>query len=200
MHKPLPERGWYWATLILSSITIVGLVFAFWELIENRFFRDLDYVSLHYLYISRGVTASILLATWAGWFVTRQRRVAEEQLRQSNERYRGLLENSPGAVALYDRDLRVVEWNASAERLYGWTRQEVCNAPLPTLLSGRESEIRGLLASVEHGVAVLDHEDVRQSRAGEPIEVQLSLLPFHERGRLYFLEVTSDIRERVRLR
>ena len=69
MHKALPERGWYWATLILSSITIVGLVFAFWELIENRFFRDLDYVSLHYLYISRGVTASILLATWAGWFV-----------------------------------------------------------------------------------------------------------------------------------
>jgi hypothetical protein len=64
---PLPqERRWFWVTLILSSTTIIGLVFAFWELIENRFFRDLDYVSLHYLYISRGITASILLATWAG--------------------------------------------------------------------------------------------------------------------------------------
>ena len=83
---PLPqERRWFWVTLILSSTTIIGLVFA-WELIENRFFRDLDYVSLHYLYISRGITASILLATWAGWFVTRQRRLADEQLRKSHER------------------------------------------------------------------------------------------------------------------
>src|ERR1700757_3457024 len=109
---PLPqERRWFWVTLILSSTTIIGLVFAFWELIENRFFRDLDYVSLHYLYISRGITASILLATWAGWFVTRQRRLADQQLQKSHERYRGLLEASPGAVVLYDRDLTVLEWN-----------------------------------------------------------------------------------------
>ena len=82
MDKSHQERRWFWITLMLSSISIVALVFAFWELIENRYFRDLDYVSLHYLYISRGITASILLATWAGWFVTRQRRVADEELRK----------------------------------------------------------------------------------------------------------------------
>ena len=113
MDNCLQERRWFWTTLVLSSVTIVALVFAFWELVENRFFRDLDYVSLHYLYISRGVTASVLLAIWAGWFVTRQRRIAEAQLRKSHERYRGLLEASPGAIVLYDRNLCVLEWNAS---------------------------------------------------------------------------------------
>jgi hypothetical protein len=61
-----PGATLVWGSLILSSTTIIALVFAFWELIENRFFRDLDYVSLHYLYISRGITASILLATDSG--------------------------------------------------------------------------------------------------------------------------------------
>jgi PAS domain S-box-containing protein len=200
MNNTLHERRWFWVTLILSSTTIVALVFAFWELVENRFFRDLDYVSLHYLYISRGVTASVLLAIWAGWFVTRQRRIAEAQLRKSHERYRGLLEASPGAVVLYDKNLRVQEWNASAERLYGWTRVEIFGHQLPTCMGDRETELRQFLRQVEAGEAVLDRETVRKNRQGEEIEVQLSLLPFREGGHLYFLEVTADIRERVRLR
>ena len=84
-------RHWFWATLVLSSISIVALVFAFWELVENHYFRDLNYVSLHYLYISRGIASSLLLASWAAWFVLRQRRMAERELRRSRERYRGLV-------------------------------------------------------------------------------------------------------------
>ena len=196
----LQERGWFWLTLVLSSISIVALVFAFWELVENRFFRDLDYVSLHYLYISRGVVSSVLLAGWAAWFVTRQRRIAEAQLRKSHERYRGLLEASPEAVVLYDRDLRVVEWNASAERLYGWTREEISRGKLPIIPPSRDLEIHEFLRQVESGHRVLDRETLRKNRAGEEIEVQLTLLPFREGQELYFLEITTDIRERVRLR
>ena len=194
------ERGWFWATLILSSISIVALVFAFWELVENRFFRDLDYVSLHYLYISRGVTSSVLLAIWAGWFVTRQRRIAEAELRKSHERYRGLLEASPEAVVLYDRSLCVLEWNASAERLYGWTRDEIRSRELPTVPVSHAAEVRECLQEVERGNRVVDRETLRKNRAGEEIEVQVTLLPFREGQQLYFLEITADIRERVRLR
>ena len=194
------ERGWFWTTLILSSISIVALVFAFWELVENRFFRDLDYVSLHYLYISRGVTSSVLLAIWAGWFVTRQRRIAEAELRKSHERYRGLLEASPEAVVLYDHNLCVLEWNASAERLYGWTRDEIRGRELPTVPVSHQAEARECLEEVERGNRVVDRETLRKNRAGEAIEVQLTLLPFREGQQLYFLEITADIRERVRLR
>jgi PAS domain S-box-containing protein len=200
MNNLAQERRWFWITLILSSTTIVALVFACWELIENRFFRNLDYVSLHYLYISRGITASILLAVWAGWFVTRQRRLSEEQLRRSHERYRGLLNSSPEAVVLYDRDLRVLEWNASAERLYGWTHAEVTGQQLPTIPTDRESELWECLGKVEHGETVLDRETARRSSQGDSIAVQASFLPFREGVELYFLEVAADIREQVRLR
>src|SRR5574340_110120 len=200
MRDAEQERRWFWATLMLSSLSIVAVVFAFWELVENHFFRDLNYVSLHYLYISRGIASSLLLAMWAAWFVLRQRRAAEAELRRSRERYRGLLEASPGAVALYDRELNVAEWNAAGERLYGFAKAEVIGHLLPTVPPEKEVELQAFLRQVEAGEAVLDWETVRMTRQAHPVEVQLSLLPFREGGRDYFLEVTADIRERVRLR
>src|ERR1051326_3062288 len=194
------DRRWLWITLVLSSVSIVAVVFAFWELVENQFFRDLDYVSLHYLYISRSIASSLLLAIWAAWYVLHYRRQTEEELRRSRERYRGLLELSPAAVALYDRDLVVVEWNNAAERLYGVERGQVIGRPLPSVETANRVELAGLMAQVEGGAPVLDHETVRVDARGESLEVQLSLLPFVEGNRTLFLEVTQDIRERVRLR
>src|SRR5690348_11643055 len=46
MTEPGRESRWFWATLVLSCISIVAIVMAFWELVENHFFRDLDYISL----------------------------------------------------------------------------------------------------------------------------------------------------------
>ena len=54
---------------------------------------------------------------------------------------------------------------------------------------------------VEAGDAVLDLETTRLLRNGQPFPVELSLRPFREPGEpVYFLEATSDIRERVRWR
>jgi PAS domain S-box-containing protein len=200
MPERQDDRRWLWITLVLSSVSIVAVVFAFWELVENQFFRDLDYVSLHYLYISRSIASSLLLAIWAAWYVLHYRRQAEEELRRSRERYRGLLELSPAAVVLYDRDMIVVEWNKAAERLYGIDREEVIGHPLPSISTDNRIELAELMAQVESGKPVLDHETVRRDAHDESFEVQLSLLPFVEGSRTLFLEVTQDIRERVRLR
>jgi PAS domain S-box-containing protein len=170
-------------------------------LVENRLFRDANYITLHYLYVTRGVASSLLLAFWAAWFVLRQRRKSEADLRRSRDLYRGLLEAFPGAVILYDSELCVLEWNAPAERMYGYTRDAILGARLPILPAAKASELQDFLRRVERGVPVLDVETLRQPGNGEPFEVQLSLLPFREGpGPLCFLEVTSDIRERVRWR
>ncbi len=195
------ESRWFWATLVLSSTTIVAFVFAIWELLENRLFREMDYVVLHRLYITRGVASSLLLASWAAWYVSRQRRRSEEELRRSREHYRRLLEASPGAVALYDSSLRVAEWNATAERLYGFSKAEVLGCTLPTVPEENREELERFLGEARAGRATLDVETERRDKAGNRFEVELSLLPFAEiPGRGFFLEVTSDIRERVRLR
>lgn len=179
----------------------MGFVFAVWELIESHFFRDVDYLTLHYLYISRGIVSSFLLAFWAAWYVLRQRRAAEQRLRRSRERYRGLLECSPGAVALYDGKLAVSEWNAAAERLYGFDKDEVLGKQLPTISADEQAAWQSRLARVLAGNPVVDVETRRRTKHGYSIDIQLSVLPFYEdSGQVSFLEVSNDIRERVRLR
>jgi len=201
MGRPTRQRNWFWVTLTLSSITVVALVLAVWELIENRFFRNLDYVTLHYLYISRGIAVSLILAFWAAWFVLRERKEKEEHLRRSSERYRAILDGSPSAILLLDSALRISECNAAAERLYGYTKDELLGEVLPTVPEGRKAELATFMRQVESGKPVLDVETQRQTKSGSPIEVQVSLLPFRERANEnYFLEITDDIRERVRLR
>ena len=195
------EKQWFWATLTLSGITLVSVVFAAWELVENRFFRDANYLTLHYLYITRGVASSLVLMFWAAWFVLRQRRKSEEDLRRSNERYRGLLEDFPGGVILYDKDLEVEEWNASAERMYGYSKAEILGSPLPTVPPGKLEELREFMRQVDDGQPVLNVETLRLERSGVAFPVQLSLRPFREPGQpIHYLEATSDIRERVRWR
>ena len=201
MDTAVRERRWFWVTLTLSSVTIVGFVFALWELIEAHFFRDADYLTLHYLYISRGIGSALLLSFWAAWFVMRERRGTEEQLRRSRERYRGLLEFAPGAVAVYDADLTVLEWNAAAEQLYGFTKAECLDKPLPTVPPSHQAALRTLLGEVASGQAPPDIETERFTKSGITVPVQLNLSQFRDdTGHTSFLDVTYDIRERVRLR
>jgi PAS domain S-box-containing protein len=201
MGRPTRQRNWFWVTLTLSSITVVALVLAAWELLENRFFRNLDYVTLHYLYISRGIAVSLILAFWAAWFVLRERKEKEEHLRRSSERYRAILDGSPSAILLLDSALRISECNAAAERLYGYSKDELLGEVLPTVPEDCKAELAAFMRQVESGQPVLDVETQRQTKSGSPLDVQVSLLPFRERANEnYFLEITDDIRERVRLR
>ena len=201
MGRQRQQRNWFWATLTLSSISVVALVLALWELIENRFFRHLDYVTLHYLYITRGIAVSMLLAFWAAWFVLRERKEKEQQLRLSSQRYRAILDSSPSAILLFDQSLCICECNAAAEHLYGYTPGELLGAAMPTVPPERATELQELMSQVRLGTPALEVETQRRTKTGQCFDVQLSLLPFRDPGQQeYFLEVTNDIRERVRLR
>lgn len=57
------------------------------------------------------------------------------------------------------------------------------------------------LEQAAQGKSVLDVETLRRAKDGSIIDVQTNVLPYHEEGRgRYFLEVSIDIRERIRLR
>ena len=135
------NRPWFLLTLALSCFTLLALVFSLWELIEYRYFRDLDYITLHYLYITRGVATALLTGIWAAWFVWRERRRQEEELKLSYEHYRSILNHMPEAVALFDESYQVVEWNEAAERLFGFDRQQALGLPLPNVPAGRWTEL-----------------------------------------------------------
>ncbi len=52
------------------------------------------------------------------------RKRAEEEIRQSEQKLQMHIENTPLAVVEWDLDFRVVTWNPAAERIFGYTRTE----------------------------------------------------------------------------
>jgi PAS domain S-box len=52
------------------------------------------------------------------------RKRAEEEMRQSQQKLRIHFEHTPLAVVEWDLDFRVAAWNPSAERIFGYTREE----------------------------------------------------------------------------
>ena len=52
------------------------------------------------------------------------RKKAEEEIRRSQQRFSMHFEHTPLAVVEWDIDFRVVAWNPSAERIFGYSRQE----------------------------------------------------------------------------
>lgn len=196
------SQRWFLLTLGLSCITILALVFSVWELIEHRYFRDLDYVMLHYLYITRGIASSLLLALWAYWLVMRQRQRHEAELEHSYQRCRSILDSTPEAVVLFDQDFRVLEWNGAAEQLYRLSRAEAIGQTFPAVPSDRWAELRELLRRIGSGQDILDHETERQTAEGVriPVAVSYSRLPGTEGKSQFSLEVAQDIRPRLRMR
>lgn len=59
----------------------------------------------------------------------RQRKRAEEALRQSEQRLRNVLENMPVMLDAFDADGNIVAWNQECERLTGYRAEEIIGNP-----------------------------------------------------------------------
>ena len=83
-----------------------------------------------------------------------RRQVVEEELRQSEERYRMLLDGVPDhAIFMIDPSGRIVSWNAGAERIKGYKASEIigrnfsCFFPLHDIERGRPEEVLRITAA-----------------------------------------------------
>ncbi|MFH0954359.1 MAG: CHASE4 domain-containing protein [Verrucomicrobiota bacterium] len=82
-----------------------------------------------------------------------QRKRAEEERRQSEERYRSVYETAPLAFVLWDRDHRVTDWNKLAEAIFGWSRDEVLGRNMFEFLipSSDRSKVEEVVGKVLRG-------------------------------------------------
>ncbi|MBV8232303.1 MAG: PAS domain S-box protein, partial [Planctomycetaceae bacterium] len=82
------------------------------------------------------------------------RRLAEEAVRASEARKDAILQSALDGIIGMDHEGRVVEFNPSAERLFGYRRDEILGRPLAELIippALRERYRRGLSASLATG-------------------------------------------------
>ena len=71
--------------------------------------------------------------------ITEQKR-AEQALRESELRYRALLESAPDAIVTVDGEGRIVMTNRQVEACFGYGSQELIGEPLERLVPGRLAE------------------------------------------------------------
>jgi PAS domain S-box-containing protein len=96
-------------------------------------------------------------------------------------------------------DRRIRLWNPAAERIFGWTREEmVGRGDLPLAPPSKRAESEELFAKVRAGETVSDYETVRQRNDGTLVDVSIAAAPVRDgSGRVVGNMVAyTDITER----
>ena len=95
-------------------------------------------------------------------------------------------------------DQIVTSWNPGAERMFGYTSDEMKGRDLSVLLPDRADDMGYVLEDLERGESREHLERVRRTKSGELMDVALTLAPIFDRdGRVTgFSTVCRDIRHR----
>src|ERR671918_2246509 len=106
-----------------------------------------------------------------------------EQDRQALTRNRlgAIVRSSADAIIGETLDGIITDWNPAAERLYGYTAEEVIGRPFMTVIPPEHwAESAAILEQVLQGDFVEDLETVRWTKAGRRIDVSLTVFPVRD--------------------
>jgi PAS domain S-box-containing protein len=102
--------------------------------------------------------------------VTEARRAVEDRLHLA-----AIVESSDDAIISNDLNGIITSWNRGAERLYGYTAQEIVGKPLPLLVPpDHPNEVPALLERIKRGERIEHFETVRLRKDGSRIARDIS--------------------------
>jgi PAS domain S-box-containing protein len=109
----------------------------------------------------------------------------KESRRSDEQRFQlaAIVESSGDAIIASTLDEHIRSWNKGAERLFGYTEEEVIGQPLSLLLpSGCEAKEPALLARLAKGEAVAPFETRRRRKDGSDLDVSVTISPVRDSG------------------
>jgi PAS domain S-box-containing protein len=110
-----------------------------------------------------------------------ERSQVEAALRESEQHLRWLasiVESSHDPIVSTDARRVITTWNNAAERLYGYTSDEVIGRPITILIPpDRHHEQLMILERIKRGERIEDYETVRQRKDGSSVDVSLMISP-----------------------
>lgn len=99
------------------------------------------------------------------------------------ERYRlaAIVESSEDAIISKNLDGIITSWNTGAERLFGYTADEIVGEPISRLMPPEHrNDMVDILGKIERGQRVEHFETVRLKKDGTSIPVSLSVSPIRD--------------------
>jgi two-component system sensor kinase FixL len=112
-----------------------------------------------------------------------------------------IVESSDDAIIGKDPDGVIVTWNGGAERLYGYTAQEIIGRSISLLIpDGHSDELHTVLARINAGKRVEHFDTVRLTKDGRLVDVSLTVSPITDAsGQVVGASaIARDITERKR--
>ena len=179
------------AMLLLSGIAIWGTLSGF-----GPFARETQNASLLLLQSFMGVMAVMTLALAAG--VSERRRAEEARAYVAS-----IVDSSEDAIIGKTLEGIVVSWNRGAERIFGYTAEEVLGQPVTMLIPpDRSDEEPKNIERLRRGERIEHFETVRRRKDGEEIDVSLTISPVKdETGTIIGIsKIARDITERQRVK
>ncbi len=108
------------------------------------------------------------------------RRTAE-QIGEYRARLASIIDSSEDAILAKGLDGTVTSWNRGAERIYGYTAEEVIGKNIGMLVpDDRPEEIPEILRKVAQGQAIEHYESVRITKDGRRLNVSISVSPLRD--------------------
>ena len=98
-------------------------------------------------------------------------------------RLAAIVESSDDAIVSKDLNGIVLSWNQAAERMFGYTAEEMIGASIRRIIpDDRQSEEDTVLASIRASQRVEHFETVRKSRDGRLVPISLTVSPILDAG------------------
>jgi PAS domain S-box-containing protein len=151
------------------------------------------------------------LGTWSEparrfFFVGRdmtESRLAQESLRESEQLARGIIDTALDAFVQVDEKGLIRDWNAQAENIFGWPRDEALGRNVFYLMGQPDGQ--GPLKKALQSFLLSGNEVVRQPRRelqvrrrdGKEIMAELSIAALRTRGGFVFNGFVRDLTDRI---
>jgi two-component system, chemotaxis family, CheB/CheR fusion protein len=126
-----------------------------------------------------------------------ERKRAEE----TNRRLAAIVESSGDAIMSKNLDEIITSWNKQAERLFGYSPDEIIGKPIAILVPpDRQNEERGVIERLRKGERIIRYETVHLRKDGTPLDISLAVSPINdESGHVIGAsKIARDVTERVR--
>jgi PAS domain S-box-containing protein len=161
--------------------------------------QEADMVVVRWLLaVGTPVVAGVLISRLLGRLQTQA-----HELRDSEQRTRLVLDTAPDAFIALDRHGQITTWNAAAERLFGWTKDEAIGRTMrdlvvPPEFRDRHDERRRALVEGDVPVATERFEVEFVRRDGQRFPGQATVSRGEARGEVFISGFITDVTERLR--
>jgi PAS domain S-box-containing protein len=122
-----------------------------------------------------------------------------DSVHEDRERLAAIVDSSEDAIIGKTLDGTIISWNKAAERIFGYTAEEIVGRPVTTLAPpGMAEDMLNILNRIRRGERIEYYETRRRRKDGQVIDVALTVSPIRDAsGRVVGAsKIARDITER----